>query len=696
MSKRERLKVALFSGGRGTGSISDALLKYPDIDLTVLVNAYDDGLSTGQLRRFIPGMLGPSDIRKVVSRILAHQPNPSSQALQTLLEYRFSDPTDADFALTQFRTFADLTSEADTTEALFAAREQLSLHQLRTAAGYLTTFLAYYEQTIEAKPWFTFSDTSLGNFLFAGCYLEHDQDFNAAIDAFCVFAGITTRVLNVTKGENLVLVGLKENGRYLADEASIVGPQSDEARLDEVFLLPQYLADPAHELPPSDAERVRYLRKRETLPRVNPAAARALREADVIVYGPGTQYSSLFPSYLTIGLGEAIEANAKAEKVFIANIARDYDLAGVSATGLVDALIWHLNRKGKRNVRGRHYVSRFFFQRPERVEAADYLPFEAEEFARRFPLDRAIWIDWEGASGKHAGGRTASELLLIVESQLQKKIRHQSHKVSIIIPTLNEAPTIKRVLDDVRHLQFTEAGLDKEIIVVDGGSTDGTRAIAERELDIRTYALEDDRGRGAALRLGIEKARGEIIVFFPSDAEYRASDIPRIVGPIMNHEFPVVFGSRAFRSTDLSGTLQHVYGNKGFLSLLSRYGGMTLSMLILFLYHRYVGDPLTTVKGFNARIFRKLNFQRNGVDFDMELIAKIAREGYSILEVPVSYTARTIEEGKKITVWDGIMSALTLLRLSGYHPTATPTGNTRIATLQPHLAAKTAASQLKG
>lgn len=659
----DRLKVVLFSGGRGTGSISDALLKYPDIDLTVLVNAYDDGLSTGLLRRFIPGMLGPSDIRKVVSRIVKHQTDRSSQALQQILEYRFPDPMPTSTALRVLRKLTDPHAQSTEESSLFALRDELSLGQVRAMGDYLNAFLAYYEQTIAEKPWFSFSDTSLGNFLFAGCYLETGRDFNATIHAFCIFAQIRERVLNVTMGENRVLVGLKASGQYLKDEASIVEPQTDSSRLEEVFLLEEYLEASNQTLPDTLSQRTAFLRKLEAFPEINPKADQALREADVIIYGPGTQYSSLLPSYVTTGVGEAIAANTTAEKIFVSNIARDHDLAGMSALDLAHALIWHLNRKQEGIFLGRDLVTRFFFQRPEQVDAADYLPFEIESFGADFPLDRTVWIDWEGASGKHAGGRTVSELLLIVESQLRKKIRHRPHKVSIVVPVLNEAQTIGQVLTDLRHVDFLELGLEKEILVVDGGSTDETLAIIEREPDIRLIK-STGLGRGSALQTGVKKARGELVVFFPADAEYRARDIPRLVAPLATQEFPIVFGSRAFNANNLSDSLERVYGRRGIHFFLSKYGGMSLSMLILFLYQRYVGDPLTTVKGFNARVFRQLTFSRPGVDFDMELIAKLARAGYSILEIPINYRARTVSEGKKTTVWDGIACIATLLQLT--------------------------------
>jgi len=657
------LKVVLFSGGRGTASISDALLKYPDIELTTLVNAYDDGLSTGLIRRFIPGMLGPSDIRKVISSLLKHRTDRSSQALRLLLEHRLPDPIETDKALKLLNQLINWHLDEGSESELLLVKENLSVWQMRQISSFLDSFVCYYQETVRGKSWFTFADNSVGNLLFAGCYLLNGSDFNQAIDHFSKLAEVSDRVVNITKGENLVLLGIKEDGRILFNEAAIVGPQ-DTTRIEEIFLLAEYLdTDPTKNYE-DKTRRIKFLRQKELWPQLNPIADQVLRQADIIIYGPGTQHSSLYPSYLTIGVAEAIRANKRAEKIFISNIARDNDIPTESAASLVRGFMQNMGRKGTYPVKSQHLVTRFFFQKPEKYGETqiDYLPFEAGEFDH--PLEQVVWVDLEGDIGKHSGGRTVSELLFVVEEQLRKRIHHIPHRVSIVVPALNEQRTIKRVLQGLKDLSLP-TGLEKEIIVVDGGSTDKTFAIASSEPNIRSYQVAEKKGRGTALKLGLEKAKGDIIIFFPSDNEYLVADISRIIAPLITQEFPIVFGSRAFNQ-DLTGTLKRIYGGKGARFTISKYGGMLLSMMTLLLYQRYISDPLTSIKGFRARTFRKMSFVRHGVDFDMELIAKTTRAGYSILEVPVSYKARTIKEGKKITVWDGIKAFLALIRFSRY------------------------------
>lgn len=668
---KEKLRVAMFSGGRGTGAITEALLRYPDIELTLLVNAYDDGLSTGLLRRFIPGMLGPSDIRKNISRFVGQRNDASSRALHFLLEYRFPETLKAEQALLFLRNFIDIHSEGvgegDVLADLLNARNALSLFQSKRAIQYLYSFLEYYSVRIREYPEFSFGDVSFGNLLFAGCFLVHRNDFNTAIADFSHFAEIGDRVLNVTNGENRVLVAIKENGTFLHDEASVVGPQDDSC-IQEIFLLPEYLDEEKFPLGPYKIDAIRHLRGLEKLPTINLGVKKVLEESDIIIYGPGTQYSSLFPSYLTSGVAEAIEANTRAEKIFIGNIMRDYDILGEDATTLVKAFLWNMSRKVEGVVACQNLISGFFFQKPEaRISTeTSYVPFDAKEFA--YPLEKVVWIDWEEEKGKHSGSKTIRELLSIVERQFQKRIRHVSQKVSVIVPALNEEKTIKHVLHDLQMLSFSDLGLSKEVLVVDGSSTDKTFKKASEHSDVRVFRLPKNLGRGRALRFGLEKARGDIVVFFPADGEYKTSDIRRVVSTLLNDEFSVVFGSRAFRAENLDRTLRHVYGKKLLAYWLSKYGGMLLSILTLLFYKRFVSDPLTSLKGFNARVFRGMRFEQRGVDFDMELLAKLLRSGYNVLEVPIHYQARTVAEGKKTTVWDGIGCLSALFRFSRWRP----------------------------
>jgi glycosyltransferase involved in cell wall biosynthesis len=233
--------------------------------------------------------------------------------------------------------------------------------------------------------------------------------------------------------------------------------------------------------------------------------------------------------------------------------------------------------------------------------------------------------------------------------------------VSIVVPALDEAATVEEVLKGLTALDFEEYGLGKEILLVDGGSTDGTPGKARAVRGVRVFS-SPRKGRGAALRLGIAQARGDIVVFFPSDNEYRPRDVEAVVGAIARQGFKAVYGTRAIKCADLDGRLKRIYGGSALLYRMSKYGGMLLSALMLVFFNRYITDTLTTLKGFDGRLLRSLDLTGDGLDLEMEILAKISRRHEYVLEVPVEYRPRTRAEGKKTTVFDGLHAAAALLK----------------------------------
>ncbi|MBV9080813.1 MAG: YvcK family protein [Elusimicrobia bacterium] len=648
------LNVVMFSGGRGTTSIASALLEHSQVQLTLLVNTYDDGLSTGALRRFIPGMLGPSDVRKNVS-LLMEDADLAQQALRKLIEFRFPKPSTRAGALAALEALATMRRPNPNRELNDAVAE-ISLRQAEFIGLWLKAYLDYARQQ---KSEFDYSDCSLGNLFFAGCYLGAGRSFNDAVREFSRECRLRGNVLNVTDGENLVLTAIKNDGAILFDEASIVSVQND-VPIDDLYLLPSYL-DRAEWERKSPQDRRRGLDALSRTPRPNPEALKAIESADVVIYGPGTQHSSLFPSYLTDGVAEAIAANAAAEKIFVCNIYRDNEIQGETAESIARKFLRYMNRKGKLSQPWERYVGTFLLQNPATLHgvASKYVP--VGEASAPFSGGDVRISDWEHAGGTHAGFRVLDELIAIVNTKLQKKLKPFHHTVSIVVPALNEERTVQKVLWDLSLLNFEPLGIGKEIIFVDGGSTDRSLELAQSVRDVRTFRLEGQSGRGAALRLGIEKATGDIIAFFHSDGEYRAEDLIPVVQGITANGFRAVYGSRAIKCVNLSERIHDIYKGSYAMYLVSKYGGILFSVLGLLLYNRFVSDALTGVKAFEARLLRELKLKTRGFEIETELLAKLGRRGVFILEIPIGYQPRTRSQGKKSTVWDGLRALFRLI-----------------------------------
>jgi 2-phospho-L-lactate transferase/gluconeogenesis factor (CofD/UPF0052 family) len=662
LSERSQIDVVLFSGGSGTDSITRALLRHPQIRLRVLINAYDDGHSTGRLRKFIPGMLGPSDVRKNVSRLMPGTDN-CHHALKKLSDVRLP----VGIAATQALEVIDAIVEGNHQRLppnLAIWYCSLTVNQAERLQSFLKEFRVYFKEQARNGRNFDFTDCAIGNLIFAGCFIEQRRDFNRTIDAFGEFYEVPAgALLNATLGENLFLIAEKENGAILLNEADIVATHSASSKIARLYLIEEhcYRAQMEDEVEPPGGWRP-IIKAGQRTPRINPAAADALAKADVIIYGPGTQHSSLFPSYMTEGVAESIAANRAADKIFVGNILRDADMQEDDTNDLARKFMLAMSRDGAAKVEWADCVTQFFVQRTEDIPPNDarYIPFAPAEF--KYPLDTVRLLDWESQEGRHSGGVVLDEVQRVVQGRIDIELQRLHYMVSIVVPVLNEGKTIEGVLKSLIGLDFLPLGLSKEIIVVDGGSTDGSQRIAKSLPPVRLFAVGETKGRGAALRVGIEKARGNIIVFFAADREYNTADLQTIVQTLVTSRYRAVFGTRATKVRDMSQQLSGIYASHRWLYLSSKYGGILLSVLTLLLYNRYVSDVLTSVKGFDGQLLKSLKLECNGRDLETEIIAKLGRRHEFIMEVPVDYSPRTRSEGKKITVGDGFRAMLRLVR----------------------------------
>lgn len=666
---RTRINVVLFSGGTGTDSITQALLRHPQIRLRILINAYDDGLSTGRLRKFIPSMLGPSDVRKNINRLMPKTER-CQQSLKFLSDYRLPAGISRSDALALLDALVSGGQPA-MPPRLAESYRLLAVAQADLFRSLLATFLSYFHEQEIAGNHFDFTDCALGNLLFAGCYLQQNRDFNRTVEAFSRFYEVPPdALLNVTMGENLFLVAEKEDGSMLLSEADIVAAQSS-AKISDLFLIDEQIYRSRIDgAPEPGGGWGAPIREAVRTPQINPAAAAAIAEADVIVYGPGTQHSSLLPSYLTAGLGEAIQSNRAAEKIFIGNIVRDLDIQEDDIDDLARKFMHAMTRKGTTDVNWSQCVTHFFVQATPEGPASDkarYIPFDPSKFL--YALETVRIRDWEALEGRHSGGFVLDELQQIVQTRIDIELQRIQHMVSIVVPVLNEARTLEGVLKSLLLLDFQPLGLTKEIIVVDGGSTDASCGIARALGAVRVFQAPRPSGRGAALRLGIEKARGSIVTFFPGDREYRTEDLYLLVQPVVQSGFRAVLGTRAVKTRDLSGQLKSIYADKRGLYLVSKYGGMILSIATLVLYNRYITDALTSLKTFDARLLRRLRLESDGRDLDTEILAKLGSLHEYVLEVPVDYSPRTRAEGKKITLVDGLKALAALFRYRRFRDT---------------------------
>jgi len=228
-------------------------------------------------------------------------------------------------------------------------------------------------------------------------------------------------------------------------------------------------------------------------------------------------------------------------------------------------------------------------------------------------------------------------------------------KLSIIIPAYNERQTIRDIIDLVYHAPIdAPVEVEKEIIVVDDGSTDGTRDIlntlTQEYPDIKVFMHERNQGKGAAIRTALEHATGDYIVIQDADLEYDPREFGVLLRPLLEGKADVVYGSR-FLGPHRAFLFLHYLGNK-FLNLITN-----------ILYDTILTDMETCYKMFRADVIKGIPLHARGFEFEPEVTAKVLKRGYRVFEVPISYSGRDFEEGKKIHPWkDGLRALWTLVK----------------------------------
>jgi glycosyltransferase involved in cell wall biosynthesis len=221
-------------------------------------------------------------------------------------------------------------------------------------------------------------------------------------------------------------------------------------------------------------------------------------------------------------------------------------------------------------------------------------------------------------------------------------------ELTVVMPVFNERATVERAVAEVLDAELG----DFELLVVDDGSTDGTRELLrgrEWPEHVRLLRHDRNRGKGAAIRTGLAEARGGYTTIMDADLEYDPTDIPALLAPLRAGDAEAVFGTRGFQSHS-AYSFWYVVGNHG------------VTFVANLVYNSWISDLMTGHKAMATELFRSLPLRERGFAIEAEITARLLNRGIRIYEVPIVYRARSREEGKKLTALDGLRVLRTLLR----------------------------------
>lgn len=618
--------VVLFCGGRGSKAIITELVRHSNINLTLLVNAYDDGLSTGALRELIPGMLGPSDFRKNLFYLLdlysKHQ-----YALLDLFEYRLP----LDFSQEQLQGLIDYVFKGDEkklTTTLLDLFKKIDVSRKKLVITYLQEFFTYYQGKKDSSD-FDFADCSLGNLIFAGIYLAEGQSFNRTIDKLAQVGGIQAKLVNVSKGECLTLAGLKEDGQLLTCEAEVVGKQSS-SKVTDIALISK----------PDDGEWDKYSNKSITEKRawllgqsgkveVSDEAKRALAQADIIIYGSGTQHSSLLPSYI-IASKEILASPAKL-KVLISNLHYDHDIQGLKTTDLADNALRYLSDSENKQ-KG---ITHVLFNTTS--TGTDAISLGLSEDDQTYKGAQVIRGDFVNPSSPtvHSGSALAEEILGLYNH----KSSSQYPTLQLFIDLLRRSMATSSFIHEAGEIHWSKDFGHTKIAVNNGESL--SKIKTPPYLSIESTNLNAEGSEIVVLKKWLQEDSSDYLVTITGDGEYRLKDILLATEILKTGAFGAIYGSRVQSRKQFIDSLRSAYPESRFMYTASWLGAFLITSLFGIRFGIFFSDPLT---GF--RIYKRSVLVDSGVKEQflakppastIEVTKRLLKNNIEIAEIPVQY-----------------------------------------------------------
>ena len=401
------INIVCFNGGRGASSLITSILGNPVIKLTSVVNAYDDGKSTGAIRRYFD-MLGPSDLRKVQQLMLPAKDVDFASNFW-LFEFRFPENINNKVALKELHT------ETLAKRAIFFGHHFHNKALLSEIKSYLKLFLQNLDIIQRSKNFknFSFKDCSLMNCIYAGAFLAHGRNLENATLAIEKLFNLTASVLPNSL-ENKKLMGIRENGTFLYNESEIVELRSNVS-VERVFLLDDYLDQKNfHSL--SKKDKLTYLTSHQSYIEATPRVMRAISDADIIIFAPGTQHSSLYPTYLSRGVGQGIADNHMAKKIFISNIGADYETPKYYADDYILGAFKYVKLSDLRPYKIEELFTDFLVNTPKSKDRMRYVQIRQKNLTS-IPVNLIV-DDYEcpNQPGKHSGDKLLEVTLKVHNS----------------------------------------------------------------------------------------------------------------------------------------------------------------------------------------------------------------------------------------------------------------------------------------
>jgi len=397
---------------------------------------------------------------------------------------------------------------------------------------------------------------------------------------------------------------------------------------------------------------------------LNPRAAERIGQADMIIYAPGTQHSSLFPSYLTTGLSDAIAANLGALKLLITNIQTDAEIVGSTAVDIIQRAVFYLEEKGRRHIPTPCLITHYLINDPGRPDpAAAYVPLGKLDSLEDPRLVRIGHYE-EGVTGRHDAVKVVGPF---VEAQLSRAARR---RVAVWLHDGSSADKVSQTLLEIVRAGVADLPIDIAVLAACGEPLDG--ALLAR-LPFPVVQLPVAGGASAA-RERLRTEGHDYVVLFESSGMYMGEDLIELIRHVPSGRLDAVWGSRRLSVRDIAESMRLRYRRKPLLRLASQAGSYALSLAYLLLYGRYVSDTLSGARAVRTAYALAADVDPQDKLLNQRLLSVLMRDRAELLEVPVRFFALSPERVRRTTLGEGLRSLgmIAWWRLAGRVAAPTP------------------------
>jgi hypothetical protein len=605
-------------------------------------------MSTGEVRRFLGDCLGPSDFRKNAAH-LAAQLHCCAPALIELLELRLPADLSSDDGATCLAALAgDPVSPPDSLRDRLAAVATLAPAARERLAARVRLFAR--EVALPGRA-FTYADCSVGNLVFAGCFLHTGRQFNAAITDYTELLQLPADLLhNVTDGTNAFLVALDIHGHILASEADIVDATRHN-QIDDLYLIDRALSrDDAERLSTAGRDAVLgFLAARARQPGPNVRLLDKIRAADLIVYSPGTQHSSLFPSYLTPGIGDAIATNLRAVKLLLTNLREDADIAGANAVSLVDRAVYYLREKNRRDAPTPCLITHYLINDP--TSATDAQPYVPLGSVDSFEDPRLVRIGnyEDGVSGRHDAARV---LQPFIESLLRGS---DKQRIAILLLETTSLNKIGQTLIEMIRAGVADIPCTIEVFYQSAQTFD------RRFVDALPFRTRNLAREGHTWFDIVQNEPFDYVVLFESTGMYQGADIVYLLQHLRAGRVDAIWGSRRLSINDIRMAYRLLHHKTPIRGAISYVGSHLLSLTCLALYGRYISDTLSGARAIRTAYLRENRLDPTQPGANFRVLSALLRDRAELFEAPVHYFPISPEKVRQTSTGEGLGAIVTLI-----------------------------------